>query len=302
MCAAFLWEASTQNAFQTTLNGTINDTVQTITLTSVANIVAPGVLVIDRQDGSGNDTPSKREYISYTGINGSDLTGVSRGVAGSTGQSHSSGALVEAIATVTHWGDMVDFLQAEHDSSGKHLIGTATINYTETKNLAVTSVASISASFLSNVTITNSINASGASIMGFFPSGASGSVLTNIGNNLSPVYSTVAGGTGGFNALFQVPGGLASIANIGGLIPVPTSFSGQFLQAFVQTPASLASVSLFIQKNFTDYGMVAIPAGATFASSASIGSTALVAGDHLTMDIRSTASMAVNLSVLLRAT
>jgi hypothetical protein len=143
MCAAFLWESSTQNAFQTTLNGTINDTVQTVTLTSVANIVAPGVLVVDRQDGSGNDTPSKREYISFTGINGSDLTGVSRGVAGSTGQSHSSGALVEAISTVTHWGDMIDFLQVEHDSTGKHMISTATITYTETVRLAVTSIASI---------------------------------------------------------------------------------------------------------------------------------------------------------------
>ena len=140
---AFLYESSTQNATQTTLSGTINDTVQTMTLTSVSNLTAPGVIVLDRQDGSGNDTPSKREYISFTGISGSDLTGVVRGVAGSTAQSHSSGSLVEAIFTVTHWSSMVDFLQAEHDSAGKHVISTATINYTETKSLAVTSIASI---------------------------------------------------------------------------------------------------------------------------------------------------------------
>lgn len=151
---AFLWEASTQNAFQTTLSGTINDTVQTITLTNVSNVVAPGVLVIDRQDGSGNDTPSKREYITFTGINGSDLTGVNRGAAGSTGQSHSSGALIEAISTVTHWNDMVDFLQIEHDSVGRHMISTATITYTETVRLAVTSIASIAVVSSPNISAT----------------------------------------------------------------------------------------------------------------------------------------------------
>ncbi len=143
--AAKLWQSSSTNATQTTLNGTINDTVTTITLTSVTGITAPGVIVLDRQDGSGNNTASKREYISFTGISGSDLTGVTRGVAGSTAQSHSSGALVEAILTVTHWSDMVTFLQAEHDSVGKHVISTATITYTETVQLAVTSIASIAA-------------------------------------------------------------------------------------------------------------------------------------------------------------
>lgn len=141
--ATTLHEAPTANAYQTTLNGSITDSDTTVTLNSVTNLVAPGVLVIDRQDGSGNDTPSLREYITFTGISGSDLTGVTRGVAGSTAQTHSSGALVEATTTVTHWGDMVDYLQSEHDATGKHVISTATINYTETHNLAVTSIASI---------------------------------------------------------------------------------------------------------------------------------------------------------------
>lgn len=143
--SARLLESSSVNATQTTLNGTVNDSVTTITLTSVTGLVAPGVVVLDRQDGSSNDTPSKREYVSFTGISGSDLTGVTRGVAGSTAQSHSSGALVEAILTVTHWTDMVDFLQVEHDSAGKHVISTATITYTETVRLAVTSIASLAA-------------------------------------------------------------------------------------------------------------------------------------------------------------
>ena len=143
--SARLLESSSTNAFSTSLNGTINDSITTVTLTSVTGLVAPGAIVLNRQDNSGNDTPSKREYISFTGISGSDLTGVTRGVAGSTAQSHSSGALVEAVLTVTHWTDMVDFLQVEHDSAGKHVISTATVTYTETVRLAVTSIASIAA-------------------------------------------------------------------------------------------------------------------------------------------------------------
>lgn len=116
----------------------------TIGLNSVTNLsTSGGVLVIARQDGNGNNTPSLREYITFTGISGSNLTGVTRGVAGSTAQSHNSGALVEEVVTVTHWGDMRTFLQVEHDSAGRHVISTATINYTETKRLAVTSIASI---------------------------------------------------------------------------------------------------------------------------------------------------------------
>lgn len=141
--AQTLWDAPSANAYQTTLNGTISDSQTTITLASITNLTAPGVLVIDRQDGSGNDTPALREYITFTGISGNDITGVTRGVAGSTAQDHTSGALVEAIVSITHWRDLVAFLQAEHDATGKHVISTATINYAEIKNLAVTSEASI---------------------------------------------------------------------------------------------------------------------------------------------------------------
>lgn len=288
---AFLWEASTVNAFQTTLNGSISSSDVTIILNSVTGLVAPGALVIDRQDGNGNDTASKREYVTFTGISGNSLTGVTRAIAGSTAQSHSSGALVEATATVIHWGDAVDFLQVEHDAGGKHVISTATIAYTETKRLAVTSIASIAQanigalfatnSILSAVTITTLINASGASLVGF---------------------STGGSGTGGFNALFQTPGALASYANVGGLIPVPVAFTSQFISAFVQTPASIASVSATILKNNAIIGVVGILAGATFGSSASLSNTVLTAGDELRMNINSTASLATDLSVMLRAT
>lgn len=161
--AVNLWESPSQNAFQTTLNGSIDNAVTTISLNSATNLVAPGVLVIDRQDGSGNDTPTTREYITFTGISSNDITGVTRGVAGSTAQAHNSGALVEATFSVTHWIDIVDYLEVEHvTASGQHqtieqvhtlgVLSLASIANAELEQMALTSLASIEN--LSVVTLT----------------------------------------------------------------------------------------------------------------------------------------------------
>lgn len=116
-----LWEAPTANAFNTTLDGTIDDSTATITLTSTTNLVAPGILVIDRQTAAGSDTPALREYVSFTGISSSDVTGVVRGVANSTAQSHESNAVVESVVSVTNWNDLIDWLEAEHiTATGQH--------------------------------------------------------------------------------------------------------------------------------------------------------------------------------------
>lgn len=119
--SAKLWPTSTINAFSTSLDGAINDTDVSITLTSVTGLdTAGGILVIDRVNASGTATPSQREYVSYTGITTKTLTGATRGLAGSTAQDHASGAIVEGVFTVTHWIDLVDFLEAEHDADGTH--------------------------------------------------------------------------------------------------------------------------------------------------------------------------------------
>jgi hypothetical protein len=144
-----LWKTGTSNAFQTTLNGSIGAADATIALTTTTGLVAPGILVLDRQNSLGEDTPTTREFISYTGISSNNITGCSRGVAGSTAQSHNSGALVEETFTTTHWGDLVDFLQVSHNSSG---------------NIAVTGTASIA-----TLRVHSFLNASGASISGRFP-------------------------------------------------------------------------------------------------------------------------------------
>lgn len=147
--SARLLEGGTINAFSTTLNGSISAADTTIALTTATGLVAPGVICIDRTDGLGNATPTKREYISFTGISVNSLTGCTRGLAGSTAQTHNSGATVEENFSVTHWGDMIDFLQVSHDSSG---------------NIVVSSTATISVA-----RIYTHLNASGASLTGRFP-------------------------------------------------------------------------------------------------------------------------------------
>lgn len=126
--AAGLFKAPTENYVSTTLNGAINDSVDTITVNSATDLQSPGYVVIDRQDGNGGNTPNSREVIKYTGISGSDLTGVTRGADSSTARSHSDGALVEPVLTIGMWNDQRDAINAEHDTDGTHtIISAATI-------------------------------------------------------------------------------------------------------------------------------------------------------------------------------
>ncbi len=136
--------APTTNYFSTSLNGAINDSVQTITLNSTTNLQAPGSLVLSREDGSGTATPNAREIITFTGIDGSDLTGVTRGADNSTARSHSDGALVEATMTVGLWNDLTDYLDVSHASNGT-LLPVSTLTITNVRATNITgSTASIS--------------------------------------------------------------------------------------------------------------------------------------------------------------
>lgn len=117
--SAKLWPAPTINAFSTTLDGDINDSDSSITLTSVTGLdTAGGILGIDRVNSSGDATPSQREYFSYTGITTKTCTGCVRGLAGSTAQAHTSGAIIEGLFTVTHIIDLIDFLEVSHNADG----------------------------------------------------------------------------------------------------------------------------------------------------------------------------------------
>lgn len=297
------------NNLQYTLNSSYSSGGTSVTLNqSVAGVVlAPGVFVVDRIDSSGNKTPTKRTYYSFTGVSGAQLTGLA--TVDGTDQAHSVGAIVEFTPDVVQQQAIYDTFGVEHtQSTGKH----GSITTTGFTNASLASLNNAVAKFVGSsqasigfLSITDMLRVSGASLADFYPSSASGAVLTSIGNQIKPVWATpsAGGGAGGFNALFQVPGGLASTQNIGGLIPVPTSFTAQFMEAFVQTPASVASLSIVVKKNLnTVFGVITMLAGATYASSASIASSALVSTDNLTIDINSTASLSSDLSLLLRAT
>lgn len=259
--------APTQNFVQKSLNGAIDLTTQTITLNNTTSMQTPGSVIIDRINASGVATPNSREVVTYTGINGNDLTGCTRGADSSTARSHNDTAIVETVPTVGMWNSLTTIVSTGFTSDGYLKAISSPVSIARIHTTAI---------FTSGITITNSINASGASVVGI--------------------------GAGGMNAIFQVPGSLASQANIGGMILVPTALDGRFISAGVQTPSSIASIGVHVLKNGAVYGVCEILAATTFASTASISSIALVAGDRLTLDIRSTSSLAGELSVLLRAT
>lgn len=101
-----IYLAPTTDFVSKTVSGAINDATQTITLNNTTNVTAPGVAVIDRVNSNGDATSTLREVIAFTGISGSDLTGVSRGFAGSTARSHTDGAIVEFNPTSTMWNSL----------------------------------------------------------------------------------------------------------------------------------------------------------------------------------------------------
>ena len=81
------WGGTTTGSTTTTLNGTINASATTITLTSAASFASAGAIVIDS------------EYITYSGKSTNDLTGCVRGASGTTAAAHTSGAVVTQVTT-----------------------------------------------------------------------------------------------------------------------------------------------------------------------------------------------------------
>jgi len=76
-----------------TLNGGINNSVTTITVTSLAGFPATGSVLIDN------------ELISYAAISVNDLTGCTRGIDGTIAAAHSNAAIVYGANLFTGWGE-----------------------------------------------------------------------------------------------------------------------------------------------------------------------------------------------------
>lgn len=120
---AKLYFPPTQNGLQKTLDAQLNVGVTSqMTLNNTTGVQnKPGVVVIDRIDTSGAEKSSAvREYISYTGVSGNNLTGLTRGLGGSTDQDHAVGAIVEFIPDVTVFQAINDVITTEHNTDGTH--------------------------------------------------------------------------------------------------------------------------------------------------------------------------------------
>lgn len=217
-----------------------------------SKIISPCYLVLDRVDSAGTlKATSLWEYVKVTNVSSNTLT-VTRAQGGSTGQAHSSGAIVEAVVTSTMFEDWYAALNPEHDSAGGHVIvGTATV-----AGMMLASVASIAQGMFKT-----RLDASGASISGFertfvwyMPGTASGPT-TNVMRLIAP-----------FAGTFQA------------------------FTMMTRTPVSTASlnVTLFKNGNISVFNALTIPTilgGGTFVSTASILTKTFNRGDILTADI-----------------
>jgi hypothetical protein len=89
------WGGEEVGAFSTTLNGDINASTTTVILTDASQFPSTGT----------NFILIGTEEISYTGVSTNTLTGVTRGVRGTTAASHSSGATITSTSNYVAWGE-----------------------------------------------------------------------------------------------------------------------------------------------------------------------------------------------------
>lgn len=118
-----------QNAIQKTLDAQLlSGITASMTLSNVTGIPnKAGVCVIDLVDANGAFTPAKREYVSYTGVSGSTLTGLTRNAdGGGSDQDHAIGAIVQFPADVLQQQGFLDSYLTEHEEAGTHKAATVT--------------------------------------------------------------------------------------------------------------------------------------------------------------------------------
>lgn len=161
---ANLYSVPLKNSVQHTLAGTLTQ-AETATITLDSSVVLElqatstmkGILVIDRVDVNGNLTPTKTEYIAYTGVSGSTVTGLTRGLAGTSAQGHSIGAIVEFVPDVT-WAQAInDVFTTQHNSDGTHkTLSAISLASTSLQNTVIIG-ASLASVNISNFTLSGGI-------------------------------------------------------------------------------------------------------------------------------------------------
>lgn len=254
-----LYATPSTNAIQKTLSAQL---LSGVTASAVLSDVVglqnlPGVMVIDRVDTNGLDTPTKREYIAYTGISGSTVTGLTRNVdSGSTDQDHGIGAVVEFVPDVTWAGSMYTAISA--------LVDTSTLVADPLKIIIPSGLSAQLASqaTYTNVFVSNALKASGASLQG---------VNIIVPTWFIPGYSS------------------APTVSVGSPVDMPISGTIDFASATLRTAISGASLVLDIMKNgtsiFATETRLSILGAGTYASTASISTKSFVAGDIFSVDI-----------------
>jgi hypothetical protein len=122
-----IYTIPSQNALQSTLDAELSAGGTSMTLAddwssyfTGVSATNPAILVIDRQDANGTDTPSKREYVEVTNVSGATFTIGTRGKNGSTDQVHSVGARVECVTDVETLRSVKSTYETEHNADGTH--------------------------------------------------------------------------------------------------------------------------------------------------------------------------------------
>jgi hypothetical protein len=148
-----------------------------------------GLFLVDRIDTTGAEKdPSVREYVTFTGVSGSTVTGLERGLGGTTDQTHAVGAVVEFVMDVVQMQSFLDAYLHEHSTAGRHTsdlvttlkatgaqVTTGTSDVTIVTPKAVTDsniVTTTGAQALTNKTLTNPlVNASYHTVTASTPAG-----------------------------------------------------------------------------------------------------------------------------------
>jgi len=148
------------NTLLTSETGTVTFTTS-VTSDLQASASIPGILVVDRVDVNGTLTPSLTEYISFTGVTGSTVTGLVRGLGGTTAQDHAIGAIVEFVPDVV-WADSLnDVITTQHNADGTHKTLSLISLVSVTINNSILNNISFAGNSLVSVNIGSSVFANG---------------------------------------------------------------------------------------------------------------------------------------------
>lgn len=271
--ANILWKSPTVNNWKAKIATAIGSSDSVIGIVSTASLnpsqlQAPGILVLDRVDANDVATPSKREYISFTGVSGATIYGVSRGLT-ETAQSHALNSWIEGILAVNAWNDMISYMETEHLADGTHDI------FSHVRQVTVTGVSGLSGIRGDVVFVP------GSNISIYAASGASG---------YSRIVLSGPTGAPGQLPLLSVYGPLANATTVTPPLIIEEPGTIKSISAVLFSPVSSASLVIDINNNwssvFTNQATrLSILGGGTYASTASIGNKTLSPGNLITMDI-----------------